>query len=167
MLKKSLLTISLLTLAGCNTMTVNHSADNDAPKYLDAYLCYAITDYNKETAISALITNLDNIDDGYVTLTDNILYPAYHQYKGLERRWDFDCDENGCNYTIILKPTGTATYFDFSESVRDESVNASYILDCEISEDFTRALNNGYLERHYIDDEREQYQDGNHNKYEI
>ena len=166
MLKKSLLAISMLTLAGCNTMAVNHSADNDAPEYLDAYLCYAITDYNKETLISSLITSLDNPDEGFVTLSDNILYSAYHQYKGLERRWDFDCDENGCDYAIVLKPTGTANYFDFSESVRGESVDASYVLDCQTNEDFTRALNEGYIERHYEDLEREEYKEVN-NKYEI
>ena len=162
MLKKSLLTISLLTLAGCNTMAVNHSADNNMPSYLDAYQCYATTDYDKKTKI-LLITSQDNTDEGFVALSESVLYSAYHQYKGLERRWDFDCGENGCEYAIVLKLSGTAVYYDFSES---DSVEASYVLDCQIDEDFTRELNDGYIERHYEDVKPVEFKDVN-NKYEI
>ena len=177
-MKHLLITISILALIGCNTIAVSNdyddseilddvesTANNNGQEYLDAYVCYATTDYDKKTVIS-LITYRDNPEDGYVTLSDDVLYGAYHQYKGIERQWDFDCDENGCDYAIILKPTGSAHYYDFSESKIGDTVNSSYVLDCEINEDFTRTLNEGYIERHYKDIEREEYKNVS-DKYEI
>ena len=57
MLKKSLLTISLLTLAGCNTMAVNEPDFNepDTPEYFDAYLCYGIFDHDKKNAVALIV----------------------------------------------------------------------------------------------------------------
>ena len=164
-MNKSLIVISVLTLTGCNTVAVNDVDDldfasdsdslayEDAPVYVEAYLCYPQSDYMKKQEPIALITDREDTDLGFVSLSDSIMYPAIHEYHGLERHWSFGCnvEADHCNYRIDLQADGFAHYFDFSKS---NEATSSLIMRCTKDADFARSVNRGYFERALLEEER-------------
>ncbi len=133
MLKKSLLTISLLTLAGCNTVAVNETTDNlDEPvettePELNGFECYPLFDNDEERPLLLLISD-EHPDVGLVVISEVIAHPAEYAVRGLERHWSFGCDNNKCNYRIDLEMNGIARYYDFTH---EDEVKSSATFKCK------------------------------------
>lgn len=72
---------------------------------------------------TGMIALVQNADKSYI-LMDDLQIDAYMQLDGLNRRWDWNSGEN----TIILKPRGSAAYYDFNG---EKTATASAIFDCE------------------------------------
>lgn len=54
-------------------------------------------------------------------------HPAVFYIEGLNRRWDFG---KGMSYSLILKPDGSGSYYDFSRVGKGEPTGPSQRFDC-------------------------------------
>ena len=50
---------------------------------------------------------------GKITVS-GITHTANYRVSGFNRRWDFGLQEDGFQYSFIIKPNGNAAYYDFS-----------------------------------------------------
>ena len=84
----------------------------------EMWRCFAMTDYNKTTALFALTrVGRGDGDSGEVSVAGTTDLASF-KIAGLNRRWDFGYDEirDRYRYAFIVKPDGTGLYYDFSIS---------------------------------------------------
>ena len=54
------------------------------------------------------------------------------QVDGLDRRWDWNCDEKMCRYSFSISPDGTGRFYDFSVS-DDGRAKPRQVFECQLS----------------------------------
>ena len=96
--------------------------------------CFKLFDRNKATPLFTLIRmrieGEDFIGEVSVAGTSHV---AHFQVAGLNRRWDWGCDEKtGCRYAFSISPDDTGTFYDFSVS-DDGRAKPSQVFECQIS----------------------------------
>jgi len=161
-MKKALAIASILALSGCNTVAVNNANNDDehfkttehidATELIDTYICYSITDYNKDHELLILASTRDDSELGIVYQSESIVHLGMHKVLGLERHWSFGCDEKTgrCDYRIDLEPDGTAHYFDFSDA---DEATSSIVMHCDKDADSARKIIK-YIEQEFIEDDK-------------
>jgi hypothetical protein len=61
-----------------------------------------------------------------------VTHQATYQVQGFDRRWDFGLQDDGSyNYAFVLKPDGTAIYYDFSNAEAGEIISGSQVFSCK------------------------------------
>jgi hypothetical protein len=63
-------------------------------------------------------------------------YLAIYELKGFNHRWDFgsNVEENGFEYSFVIKPDGTGLYIDFSNAESGKLVRPSQLYICKQTE---------------------------------
>jgi hypothetical protein len=105
------------------------SIEAEEKKFLfEGWLCRPFFDDNEIylTALRQRETSLEGT--GKISL-DNIIRETLYSIDGLDRRWDFDEDENGYNYSVIILPDRSGAYLDFS--CGEEKACSSSLLTCQ------------------------------------
>ena len=78
------------------------------------------------------LTRLGGDSDGYgeVSVADET-HPAAFRVQGIDRRWNFGCDERDTAYpfAFVIKPDGTGLYYNFRPST-DGTATPSDLFDC-------------------------------------
>lgn len=100
----------------------------------ETWRCFGLFDHNKATALFSLIRmgigGKDIIGEVSVAGTTHM---AQFQVAGLDRRWDWGCDEEtGCRYAFGIRPDGTGKFYDFSVS-DDGRAKPSQVFECQLS----------------------------------
>ena len=100
----------------------------------ETWHCFKLFDRDKATALFTLIRmrieGKDFIGEVSVAGTSHM---AQFQVAGLDRRWDWGCDEKtGCQYAFSISPDDTGTFYDFSVS-DDGRAKPSQIFECQLS----------------------------------
>ena len=98
----------------------------------ETWQCFDRFDRNQTTPLAAL-TRLGGISDGFggVSVAGTTDYPAVFRITGLDRRWDFGCDERENSYlcAFTIEPGGSGLYCDFTAST-DGTAKPSDFFDC-------------------------------------
>lgn len=100
----------------------------------ETWHCFKLFDRNKATALFSLIRMRIGGKDfmGEVSIA-GAAHLAQFQVAGLNRRWDWGCDEKtGCRYAFSVSPDGTGTFYDFSVS-DDGRAKPSQVFECQLS----------------------------------
>jgi len=100
----------------------------------ETWYCFKLFDRNKATAPVTLfrmrIGGKDFMGEVLVAGTAHI---AQFQVAGLNRRWDWGCDEKtGCRYAFSVRPDDTGAFYDFSVS-DDGRAKPSQVFECQLS----------------------------------
>jgi len=96
----------------------------------ETFKCQAGTYWSSGDKVVVIAT----INEDGVTGTIKVAgtsYDAKYQVNGFDRRWDFDlADDFTYNYAFLMKASGNATYYDFSDSEFGETVQGSQSFFC-------------------------------------
>ena len=100
----------------------------------ETWQCFKLFDRDKATPLLTLIRmrieGKDLIGEVSVAGTSHM---AQFQVAGLNRRWDWGCDEKtGCRYAFSIRPDDTGTFYDFSVS-DDGRAKPSQVFECQLS----------------------------------
>lgn len=98
---------------------------------IETWRCFEFSDRNRAAALFSLFRMRDReIGEVSVAGTNHV---AHSQVAGLNRRWDWGCDEKtGCRYAFSISPDGTGTFYDFSVS-DDGRAKPSQVFECRLS----------------------------------
>lgn len=100
----------------------------------ETWHCFKLFDRNKATALFTLIRmrigGKDFMGEVSVAGTSHV---AEFQVAGLDRRWDWGCDEKtGCRYAFGISPDNIGKFYDFSVS-DDGRAKPSQVFECQLS----------------------------------
>ena len=107
---------------------------SDKQLQIETWRCFALSDYDKATALFTLIRVRSGGEDviGEVSVA-GVSHMAQFQVAGLDRRWDWGCEERtGCRYAFSIIPDDTGAYYDFSVS-DDGRAKPSQFFECQLS----------------------------------
>ena len=99
----------------------------------ETWRCFKLFDRNKAAALFSLFrVRIGDGNLGEVSVA-GATRVAHFQVAGLNRRWDWGCDEKtGCRYAFSISPDGTGTFYDFSVS-DDGRAKPSQVFECQLS----------------------------------
>ena len=100
----------------------------------ETWRCFELFDRKRGRALLSLIRMRIGGEDifGEVSVA-GISHMAQFQVAGLNRRWDWGCNEKtGCQYTLGISPDGTGKFYDFSVS-DDGRAKPSQVFECQLS----------------------------------
>ena len=105
---------------------------------METWHCFKLFDPNKATALITLIrmriAGEYFMEDfmGEVSVA-GATHLAQFQVAGLDRRWDWNCDEKtGCQHAFSISPDGTGRFYDFSIS-DDGRAKPRQVFECQLS----------------------------------
>ena len=125
---------AVVLLAGCDT-EVKYScltfSDVGFGPAQETWQCFDRSDHDQATPHVTLL-RLEGSSDGFgeVSVSDTT-HPAAFGIDGLNRRWNFGCDERdgAYPYAFIIKPDGAGLYYNFRPST-DGTATPSDLFDC-------------------------------------
>ena len=102
-------------------------------RQIETWYCFELLDRNKAAALFSLFrVRIGDGEIGEVSVA-GATHVAHFQVAGLNRRWDWGCDEKtGCQYAFSISPDGTGTFYDFSVS-DDGRAKPSQVFECQLS----------------------------------
>ena len=100
----------------------------------ETWRCFKLFDRDKATALFSLIRmRIGGKEIGGEVSVAGTAHAAQFQVAGLNRRWDWGCDEKtGCRYAFSISPDGTGTFYDFSIS-DDGRAKPSQVFEYQLS----------------------------------
>lgn len=100
---------------------------------IETWRCFEFSDRNKAAALFSLFRlRIGNGEIGEVSVAGTS-HVAHFQVAGLDRRWDWGCEEKtGCRYAFGIGPDGTGKFYNFSVS-DDGRAKPSQVFECQLS----------------------------------
>lgn len=117
-------------------------ADDSARSLIDEkWQCFDISDYEKRTVLIELerFKSLGEVfgssEDSAIALGKVIAAGqsnnAFFTIEGLNRRWDWPTGgDKGLKYAFVIKPDGSAAYYDFTKVEDGGTTSASHVYEC-------------------------------------
>ena len=99
----------------------------------ETWRCFELFDRKQGRALLSLIRMRIEGEDilGEVSVA-GISHMAQFQVAGLDRRWDWNCDEETCRHAFGISPDGTGRFYDFSVS-DDGRAKPRQVFECQLS----------------------------------
>ena len=130
-------------VAGCDG-DILHSHDTDGYRCLsfvdvgrgpvrETWQCYDRLE-RVRTRPLVILTRLGGLSDGYGEVYVGAeVQPAAFRVQGIDRRWDFGCNERERTYpfSFVIEPDGSGLYYHFLRGERTTSASDFY--DCEMA----------------------------------
>ena len=97
----------------------------------EKFKCQAGTPWISGYKIVLRATINDDKETGTIQVS-GVLYQTTYSVEGINRRWDWDMQEDSSyDYAFVLKPGGTGFFFDFSSAEGGETNTSSQSFSCK------------------------------------